>query len=50
MLLTFLSSMFSIFLQRENIPKDYKIPVHFVPKEEVRMNGWFATIESVHKQ
>ena len=27
---------FFLLFQRQNIPKDYKIPVHFVPKEEVR--------------
>lgn len=26
-------------LQRQNIPKDYRIPVHYVPKEEVRYGG-----------
>ena len=26
---------FSSFLQRQNIPKDYKIPVHYVPEKEV---------------
>lgn len=30
--------LFSL-LQRQNIPKDYKIPVHYIPKEEVRYYG-----------
>ncbi len=42
--LSFYGFCLFFFLQRQNIPKDYKIPVQYIPREVVRHRSLLPTV------